>query len=605
MPPLNEMAQGIDVSKWQQQIDWAAVRAGGISFAYIKATQGLAHIDPLFGENWRNSQAAGVPRGAYLFFNANDDPRGQAQHLARTLQGIPGELPPALDVERNEGVPGPELVRRVEVCLDELEHLLKVRPILYTRASFYNESLRGPGGSLPNFHNTHPVWVAHYTTGPLPAVPRGYTTWHFWQYTETGAVPGVLGNVDRNRFNGTVADLEAYLAQAMGGARRPEPVAGTLPGITNQVMVNAFSQAFGAGYWDIVIRCGLTALAIPPDNRPLPYSGPPLEQIPSLSDAERAALFVALDLPLPARLGVTEYVTWEHHALPGLHGPADPGGGWVPEAYEVVRVCKARAVKMLAPDLQAPEVAELRSIRPDMFVMARLFSGQLGQPRGGGTPEGTARWFANEVADPGDPNNPMLRAYNSGVRYFEVHNEPNLVPEGLGVNWHDGEAFARFFNTVVDLLRPRFPEARFGFPGLSPGFTFADRPIEFWTFLAQAQPAIERADFLCTHTYWGGDGSDVQTAVGLLRAFCQRYPQRVVFCTEFSNNSPVASREAKMDEYAVFYQACQALPPNLGAVFAYALSWRDDHNREGFLDLGPDGRWLATGLAQRLGTHTF
>lgn len=605
MPPLTDMAQGIDVSKWQRQVDWAAVKAAGIRFAYIKATQGVAQIDPLFGENWRRSQAAGIPRGAYLFFDANQDPIGQAEHFARTLQGHPGDLPPALDVERNEGVPGPELARRVEACLTALERLLQVKPILYTRASFYNESLSGPNGELPSFHNTHKIWTAHYTTGPQPAVPRGYTNWTFWQYTETGSVPGVAGNVDLNRFNGTIADLEAYLAEAMGDRRNAGAADGTRPNVTNQQMINAFSKAFGAGYWDIVVRCGLTELGIPAANRSLRYTGPALEKIPSLGDAERAALFAALQLPAPERLGVTEYATWDHHALPCLHGPADPGGGWVPEAYDVVRSSRVRGVKMLVPDLQPQEVAELRAIRPDMFILARLFSGQLGQPRGSGTPEGTAHWFANEVADAGDPNNPMTRAYNAGVRYFEVHNEPNLVPEGLGVNWLDGEGFARFFNTVVDLLRPRFPEARFGFPGLSPGFTFADRPIEYWTFLGRAQPAIDRADFVCAHTYWGGDGSDVQTAVGLLRTFCQRYAHRVVFCTEFSNNSPAAARETKMDEYATFYQACRSLPPNLGGVFAYALSWRDDHNREGFLDLAPDGRWQATGLAQRLGTHAF
>lgn len=362
----------------------------------------------------------------------------------------------------------------------------------------------------------------------------------------------------------------------------------------NQEVINAFANAFGLEYWKVVERAGLTAIGLPRENRKLPYEGPTIAEMTGLNDAEKRALEAEL-------FGAPRY-EWTHHALRGLHGPADPGGGWVSEAYEVVRVTKPQAIKVMAPDVQPGEIAALRAINPNVFLLARLFTGQLHEKRGGGTPEGAARWFANEVADPGDNNSPLNRAYNSGIRYFEVHNEVNLAVEGQGVNWDDGAGFARFFNTVVDTLRPRYPEAKFGFPGLSPGFTFAGRPVDMWEFLRQANAATARADFMCCHFYWGGDGSDYTVAVNDLRRFCDAYPNKLVFCTEFSNNAAHVSREDKADQIAAFYQACRALPANLGGMFVYVLSWRADEHNEGFLRLSADRqRWEPTGMSARLG----
>lgn len=364
----------------------------------------------------------------------------------------------------------------------------------------------------------------------------------------------------------------------------------------NQDVINAFSKAFGPDFWGVVERAGLTVIGIPKSNRQLQYVGPTIAELTALTEAEKQRLAEALFGP--------ERLVWDHHALRGLHGPADPGGGWVPEAYEVVRQIRPQAIKVMAPDVRPEEIANLRAINPDLFFMARLFNGQLHEKRGDGTPEGAGRWFANEVADPGDGNNPLTRAYNSGLRYFEVHNEVNLTVEGCGVNWRDGAEFARFFNATVDVLKPRYPEAKFGFPGLSPGPTFNVRPIDMWDFLSQAQAATERADFLCCHFYWGGDGSDFGVAVNDLRRFCDHYPNQLVFCSEFSNNRRDTPRSEKADQIAQFYTATQALPSNLGATFIYVLSWRDDHNNEGFLKLSADKtRWETTEMAARLGQH--
>src|SRR4051812_39677059 len=59
--------QGIDISKYQGDIDWARVRDDGIHFAYLKVSEGGDHVDDRFYDNWSKSAAAGVPRGAYHF----------------------------------------------------------------------------------------------------------------------------------------------------------------------------------------------------------------------------------------------------------------------------------------------------------------------------------------------------------------------------------------------------------------------------------------------------------------------------------------------------------------------------------------------------------
>jgi lysozyme len=605
MPPPNA-ALGIDVSLWQKHIDWNKVKAAGISFAFIKATEGDKIVDPLFATNWKNARAAGVLRGAYHFFRANLDPVAQANQVINLLKADLGEIPVVLDVESLDGQTADTVIANAETWLARVEQALKIKPILYTRAFFVKDRLKNAVGQYPTWGSRYPLWVAHYTTAPNPLLPIGWGNWRFWQYTQTGAVDGVTtGNVDRNYYNGTAAELGAWLQTVMPKAA--PPAGNTIPNVTNQEMLNAFRRAFGPGYWDVVIRCNLTTMASPSSNRPQKYSGPALEVLPNLSDTEIGQLFAALKITPTSDRFKLPFIKWDFQALPGLHGPADPGGGWVAEAYQVVRDTKVKAIKVLAPDVQPSELAKLREIRGDMFFLARLFNGQLKEKRGtDGGPEGAARWFANEVADPGDGNSPMNRAYNSGIRYFEVHNEVNLTVEGLGVNWKDGAEFARFYNEVVKILRPRYPEAKFGFPGLSPGPTMPIRPIEYWTFLKQAQPALEAADFVCCHFYWGGDGSNVQAAVALLRQFCEAYPNKVILCSEFSNNHPSYSREEKMKEYGQFFNACKGLPSNLGAMFIYVLSWRDDHSHEGLLDLSEDkARWVETGLAKKLGQISF
>jgi lysozyme len=73
--------QGIDVSDHQGTVDWNAVRQTGMVFAFIKATDGITWTDPDFATNWSGATAANLLRGAYHFYETDDDPTAQAQNF--------------------------------------------------------------------------------------------------------------------------------------------------------------------------------------------------------------------------------------------------------------------------------------------------------------------------------------------------------------------------------------------------------------------------------------------------------------------------------------------------------------------------------------------
>ena len=64
---------GIDVSKWQGQVNWSSVQQAGIAFTFVRATYGVSEIDSSFNDNWQALKNAGITRGAYHFFLAADD----------------------------------------------------------------------------------------------------------------------------------------------------------------------------------------------------------------------------------------------------------------------------------------------------------------------------------------------------------------------------------------------------------------------------------------------------------------------------------------------------------------------------------------------------
>ena len=93
--------QGMDIARYQGNVDFYKARAAGMHFVFIKATEGKDYLDPSFYDNWRKAQAAGIARGAYHFMTWCSLASEQAAWFVQMVPADPDALPPVLDLEWN------------------------------------------------------------------------------------------------------------------------------------------------------------------------------------------------------------------------------------------------------------------------------------------------------------------------------------------------------------------------------------------------------------------------------------------------------------------------------------------------------------------------
>lgn len=197
--------EGIDVSKWQGEIDWDAVAGDGIGFAFIRTSHGLGILDEWYDFNWSEARRVGVRRGTYQYFSPADDAIAQADLLLERMGPLEdGDLPPVLDVEASDGLAPEAIVAAIHAWSDRVTEVLGVAPIIYTAKYFWQDSVGAPDDFLDQS-----LWVANYGV-ECPLIADPWPRWDFWQYTSTGAVAGISGNVDRDVWNGTEEDLAEY-----------------------------------------------------------------------------------------------------------------------------------------------------------------------------------------------------------------------------------------------------------------------------------------------------------------------------------------------------------------------------------------------------------
>ncbi len=199
---------GIDVSRWQGEIDWALAKRAGTRFAFIKATEGGDHLDPNFRRNWAGAKAAGVARGAYHFVYWCRPAKDQARWFRRHIPRDADALPPVLDLEWNghsercaRKVPREAALEKIRLMLKALEAHTGRKPIIYTDITFHEDVMEG------EFHD-YPFWIR--STAARPEKRYDQRPWEFWQFTTTGRVPGITGDVDRNAFFGTEKEFQAW-----------------------------------------------------------------------------------------------------------------------------------------------------------------------------------------------------------------------------------------------------------------------------------------------------------------------------------------------------------------------------------------------------------
>jgi len=215
---VGSTVNGMDVSSYDTVTDWAAAKASGIDFAFVRVSDGTQYPDPMFSTYWPAARAAGMLRGAYQYYRPEEDPIAQADLLlaaAGTPQ--PGDLPPVLDLEVADGLTPAEVVTSAQQWVDHVTTAIGRPPIIY--AGLYSWPTLTGGANL----TSSPLWIAQWSTEACPDIPDPWTQWQFWQDTATGSAAGVTGDaLDLDVFNGDLDALDGFAS----GAAAP---CGTIP----------------------------------------------------------------------------------------------------------------------------------------------------------------------------------------------------------------------------------------------------------------------------------------------------------------------------------------------------------------------------------------
>lgn len=203
--------RGVDVSHYQGTVDWEKLASQDIDFAMIKATEGSGHVDECFVQNWQAASETNLYLGAYHFFSFDSEGHRQAASFIGTVGSLDGKLAPVIDVEYygNKSSNPPEreeVVQNLKALLGTLEQHYKVKPIIYTTYTVYNEYIKGE-------FDDYPLWVRSVHCPPM--VLFG-SNWIFWQYMDNAVLEGYEGGekyIDMNVFKGTKEELEVFLVR--------------------------------------------------------------------------------------------------------------------------------------------------------------------------------------------------------------------------------------------------------------------------------------------------------------------------------------------------------------------------------------------------------
>ncbi len=205
--PKPYKVHGIDVSYYQGKINWQEVAKPvddiKISFAFIKATEGVTLVDARFKRNWREAEKANILRGAYHYFKPKKSGAWQALFFLQTVKPQAGDLLPVVDVEETGGIEKAVLRANLREFLNQVEKKIGAKPIIYSGYKFYIENLEG-------HFNDYPLWIAHYRQPKLKFTEE---KWLFWQHSDEATLSGIKTRTDMNVFNGSESDLEKLLIE--------------------------------------------------------------------------------------------------------------------------------------------------------------------------------------------------------------------------------------------------------------------------------------------------------------------------------------------------------------------------------------------------------
>ncbi|NIH80543.1 GH25 family lysozyme [Amycolatopsis viridis] len=202
---------GFDISASQGVPDFAAAKAAGAGFVFVKDTAGVGYANPNYLAQFRGAKAAGLYRSAYHYARPDKSTGAQQAAYLHTHDGkwfADGmTLPPTLDLEDTPNTPPcyamapADMVAWIRDFSTELTRRTGHTPIIYTTTRWWQACT----GDSHDFAADHVLWLARYNTS-MGAVPGGWTA-KFWQSAVTGPLPG-----NQDTFFGTLAELRSLTA---------------------------------------------------------------------------------------------------------------------------------------------------------------------------------------------------------------------------------------------------------------------------------------------------------------------------------------------------------------------------------------------------------
>lgn len=187
-----DLYRGIDVSMYQQNVDWKAVKNSGVDYAIIRAGYGryASQKDPYFDQNMRNAKAAGLACGAYWFSYADSvaAAKQEAEVFLQVIDGYQFEYPLVFDIEDQVHVNMTK--EQVSAIIEAFCQTVEAKGYyvsVYSYASFLNTKV------YQSVLDRYDIWVAHFNTS---APAYSLSSYGMWQYSSTGSVPGIAGDVD-------------------------------------------------------------------------------------------------------------------------------------------------------------------------------------------------------------------------------------------------------------------------------------------------------------------------------------------------------------------------------------------------------------------------
>ena len=180
--------RGIDVSKFQGTVNWTKVAADStVKFVYVKSTEGASLVDPYYKTNITKAKKAGLLVGFYHVYSSKTTAYKQMANVRKIVKKKDLDLIPVLDIEGYHS--GRLNMERVDKLLELMEKEYGAKPMIYTSEHCYK--MHFSGKKYAKYH----IFIAKYKGGS-PSVRHT-----LWQFTESGHVKGVSGDVDISKFS--------------------------------------------------------------------------------------------------------------------------------------------------------------------------------------------------------------------------------------------------------------------------------------------------------------------------------------------------------------------------------------------------------------------